>query len=76
MLLRLKFYEGQRRSGVLDDGRLVRVLQFKERLPMMHREGWTGPRIKDSAEAFAWFVWDAAHVGPPAITRISCRGRI
>ena len=58
MLARLAFLEAERPTGVLDDGRLARVLVFKERLPMMHRHGWEGPRIKGGAMAFAWFVWD------------------
>jgi hypothetical protein len=38
--------------------------------PMMNRGGWTGPQA-DSAMAFAWFVWDSGHEGPPELHRIS-----
>src|SRR6266536_3969575 len=36
------------------------------RFPMMHRDGWDGPRATN-AMAFAWFVWDARHEGPPQL---------
>jgi hypothetical protein len=70
MLLRLAFLESERRSPFLDRGQLARVCVFKNRLPMMHRAGWTGPRAS-SAIAFAWFCWDCGHRGPPTIDRIS-----
>lgn len=72
MLLRLAFLEGRRDgpSRILDDGRLARVHVFKNRLPMMHRDGWEGPRTTNST-AFAWFVWQADHSGPAELNRIS-----
>jgi hypothetical protein len=70
MLLRLAFLESERRSRILDSGTLARVHVFKRRLPMMHRDGWTGPRAT-SAIPFAWFIWDRAHQGPPVLHRIS-----
>ena len=60
MLLRLAFLESERRTDILDGGRLARVYVFRNRLPMMHRAGWQG-RCAASAIAFAWFVWDTAH---------------
>jgi hypothetical protein len=57
MLLRLAFLESVRRSPLLDTGLLARVHVFANRLPMMHRDGWTG-RKASSAIAFAWFVFD------------------
>jgi hypothetical protein len=72
MLLRLGFLESERRSEILDSGRLVRVHVFKHRLPMMHRDSWNGPRASSSL-AFAWFVWDRDHRGPAIIDRISWR---
>jgi len=68
MLLRLAFVEGVRRKILLDD-RLSRVHVFANRLPMMHRLGWTGKRAS-SGIAFAWFVWDREHRGPATIDRI------
>lgn len=70
MLLRLAFLESERRSDILDNGRLARVHVFRKRLPMMHRAGWDGPRAS-SALAFAWFVWDRDHSGPTELHRIS-----
>jgi hypothetical protein len=72
MLLRLAFLESERRSSLLDRGLLARVHVFKNRLPMMHRNGWTGPRASN-AIAFAWFVFDHDHSGSAATDRISWR---
>ena len=70
MLLRLAFLESERRSHILDTGSLARIHVFRRRLPMMHRDGWTGPKAS-SAMAFAWFVWDRGHIGPATINRVS-----
>jgi hypothetical protein len=70
MLLRLAFLEGIGRSDILEGGRLARVYVFRNRLPMMHRDGWTGPRAT-SAIPFMWAVWDASHRGSPELRRIS-----
>ena len=70
MLLRLAFLESQGRSDILDGGQLARVYPFRNRLPMMHRDGWDGP-IATSALAFAWYVWDREHRGPTVLSRIS-----
>jgi hypothetical protein len=70
MLLRLAFLESERRRNILESGDLARVYVFRNRLPMMHRFSWTGPRAS-SATAYAWFVWDRAHSGPPILDRIS-----
>ena len=69
MLLRLAFLESVRRAPILDTGLLARVHVFANRLPMMHRDGWTGRRAS-SAIAFAWFVFDRMHHGPATIDRI------
>jgi len=68
-LLRLAFLESTRRAYLLDSGKLARVHVFSNRLPMMHRDGWTGPTAS-SAIAFAWFVFDGQHRGPAALSRI------
>lgn len=70
MLLRLAFLESEARRGILDQSCLARVLVFRNRLPMMHREGWQGPKAS-SATPFAWFIWDRAHIGPTQLHRIS-----
>jgi hypothetical protein len=80
MLLHLAFYEAGElgnkrldrhlRSLVLDSGSLARIHVFRKRLPMMHRDEWAG-RKANSGMAFAWYVWERSHVGPPTIGRIS-----
>jgi hypothetical protein len=70
MLLRIQFIESERRSSILDSGSLARVYPFANRLPMMHRAGWDGPKAT-SAMSFAWFVWQAEHRGPTVLRRIS-----
>jgi hypothetical protein len=63
MLCRLAFLESERRSDILDSGALAAVHVFRNRLPMMHRDNWTGPRA-GNAMPFAWLVWDRNHTGP------------
>lgn len=70
MLLRLAFLESEGRSAILDGGDLARVLPFRDRLPMIHREGWEGPK-STNAMAFAWFVWDRDWNKPTELRRIS-----
>jgi hypothetical protein len=69
MLCRLAFLESERRAPILDRGQLARVHVFRRRLPMMHRDGWSGPRAS-SAIPFAWFVFDRTHGGPATVDRI------
>ena len=70
MLLRLAFYESERRSYILENCGLARIHVFRLRLPMMHRDGWEGKKA-NSGTAFAWFCWSRDHVGPTTIQRIS-----
>jgi hypothetical protein len=74
-LLRLAFLESARRSPLLDDGKLARAHIFANRLPMMHRANWDGPRAS-SAIAFAWFVFERDHRGPATIDRISWKSAV
>jgi hypothetical protein len=74
MLLRLAFLESTRRSPILDNGALARVHLFRQRLPMMHRHGWTGPTMSN-AIPFAWFCWDRDHRGPTELRRIDLADR-
>ena len=71
MLLRLAFYESERREHLFNGSRmpLARIHAFAKRLPMMNRAGWTG-RHANSGMAFAWFTWDSMHRGPTTIDRI------
>jgi hypothetical protein len=70
MLLRLAFYESDRRRDLLENRGLTRIHVFRKRLPMMHRAGWEG-RKGNSGMAFCWMIWDRAHTGPTTIDRIS-----
>jgi hypothetical protein len=70
MLLRIQFIESERRSSILDNGSLARIYPFSNRLPMMHRADWEGPKAT-SAMTFAWFIWEAGHRGPAQLRRIS-----
>ena len=71
LLARLAFLAELRPTGILDGGQLARILVFKNRLPMMHRDGWPGRKIEKSALPFAWFIWDRDHRGAAAVERIS-----
>lgn len=63
-LLRLMALEGSGRSDLIDR-HLRRVWAGIERLPTMHREGWTGPRTASAGAPFAWFVFEpGARQGP------------
>jgi hypothetical protein len=77
MLLRLAFLESVTRTDILENGQLARVYVFRNRLPMMHRHGWQGNKA-GNAHAYAWFVWEENHIGPPTLHRISCekKGRV
>ncbi len=57
MLLRWAYAEGAGRSDIID-GHLSRVWLGKERLPMMHRDGWEGHKDTNSGQPFAWFVFE------------------
>ena len=77
VLLRLMAIEGANRSDLIDR-HCHRIWAGIERLPMMHREGWTGPKIKggNSGAPFAWFVFRSFPRQPGApieLRRISWR---
>jgi hypothetical protein len=82
MLMRLGFLEagnprsaaGRARLFCLDEVPPARVYIFRQRLPMMHRDGWKGRRAT-SAMAFCWIIWDRSHRGPTVLKRISWRMR-
>jgi hypothetical protein len=70
MLLRLAFLESERRRPILEGRGLARIHVFRNRLPMMHRDGWEGRKAASNV-AFAWFVWVRSHGGPPTVHRLS-----
>jgi hypothetical protein len=72
LLLRLAFLESDTvRNDVIDGGKLARVYVFRNRLPMMHRANWDGPRVERGGIPYAWFVWERHHRGPWTGHRIS-----
>lgn len=75
MLLRLAFLESEKRRPILDGGDLVGVLPFRNRLPMMHRAGWQGPKAS-SATPYAWFWFHRGWQRPAWIRRISWEARV
>lgn len=66
-LLRLQYLESTGRKDILDQ--LERVHVFSNRLPMLHREGWEGPRATNT-QCFGWFVFNRYHLGPTSLYRI------
>jgi methylase of polypeptide subunit release factors len=66
MLCRLAFLESTRRTRLLEESGLARVLVFRNRLPMMHRYGYS------SSTAFAWYIWQRGYNDMPRLERISC----
>ena len=77
MLLRLAFLESVGRADIFDRGSgFARVHVFANRLPMLHRHNWTGPKAS-SAIAFCWMAWERGYDGPATIDRITWEnGRI
>lgn len=74
VLARWAYAEGAGRSDLID-GHLSRVWLGRERLPMMHRDGWDGPKIGNSGAPFAWFVFERRPLLPGAfvVRRMSWR---
>jgi hypothetical protein len=70
ILARLALVESVARREILEHRNLARIHIFRERLPRMHRDGWSGPRASSSI-AFAWFVWDRDHRGLATVDWIS-----
>jgi hypothetical protein len=66
LLLRLSFLESQKRKGWFQANPPARIHVSSRRLPMMHRDGWDGPK-STSTLAHAWFVWLRGYDGPPQL---------
>ena len=59
-LLNLNFmcgFEDPDRVFLMHDNPPSRVYVFSRRLPMMHRDGWDGPKASSQMNT-AWFVWE------------------
>jgi hypothetical protein len=70
MFLRFAFYESECRSDLLENRGLSNVYCFRRRVPMMHRQDWTGKKA-GSGIAFGWFVWRRGYTGKTQLERIS-----
>lgn len=72
---RFNWLEGVKRSDLMDV-HLDQILLGRERLPMMHRDGWEGPKLTASAMPFAWFRFEARRPAGRVtrFERISWRG--
>lgn len=65
MLLRITALEGQERATVFEQTPLARVLVFRRRLTF--RRGGGDAPASGGMLAYAWFVWDHSHKGPPTL---------
>jgi len=74
-LCRLSFLEGSRRRPWFEATGLSRVWVFSDRISMPPGELLARGEIErgGGAVAFAWFVWEARHRGPPALGWISSK---
>jgi hypothetical protein len=73
MFLRFLFIESQGRCDIIDAGHLRRIYPFIDRLPMIHRNGWEGPRADANIIQFAWFCWDRNYRGDIIVRRVWAR---
>ena len=72
-LRRLMALEGSGCSDLIDRD-LRRVWLGTERLPLMHRDGWQGPRSVSAGAPFAWFAFEPRkRSGPIQLDRVSWR---
>jgi hypothetical protein len=62
VLQRIQWLETRKRAALFDTGRLARVYVFSDRVPRMHKEGWTGNK-SSPAMVLCWFVFERDHRG-------------
>jgi|GEM_PF-263144 len=62
-------YADEARNFAMDEQPPARVYVFKHRLPMMHREGYEGPKASSRMNT-AWFVWERREDGSYGDTTI------
>lgn len=58
LLCRLAFLESEGRMNWWRQVGLRRVHLIAERLPMMHRHGYEGPKLSNAGMCFAWFIFE------------------
>lgn len=68
VLLRLMYQEGDKKSDIIDNY-LSHIWLGRERLPMMHREGYEGSKLSKAAMPFAWFVFNRHYKKDGFVTR-------
>ena len=59
LLLRLAFLESEGRMNWWAGVGLQRVHIISERLPIMHRHGYDGPKLSNAGMCFAWFIFES-----------------
>lgn len=67
MLLKLSFLEGQKRKPFFESTPLARVYVFSKRVSFNRG---TEENKGAGLLAYAWYVWDKLHVGPPSLAWI------
>lgn len=69
MLMRVLWLEGKRRRKLFETTGLSRVLICSRRINVArHGKDWTGRNDGlGGMIAFAWYVWERGHRGPPAL---------
>lgn len=75
LLLNLNFlcgFDDEDRNFAMDENPPARVYVFKRRLPMMHREGYEGPKASSRMNT-AWFVWELQEDGTYGDTTVMKR---
>lgn len=70
LLLRLAFLESEGRMNWFPHVGLQRVHVIGERLPMMHRHGYEGPKTDKAGLCFAWFIFERDR---PPLRRVPLR---
>ncbi|ESZ60672.1 hypothetical protein NL532_24220 [Mesorhizobium sp. C120A] len=58
LLCRLAFLESEGRMNWWKQVGLRRVHLISERLPMMHRHGYVGPKLSNAGMCFCWFIFE------------------
>jgi len=55
---RFAWFESQGRHNWWSHVGLSRIVKIADRLPMMHREGYEGPKLSNAGQCFAWFIFE------------------
>lgn len=55
---RLAWFESEGRHHWWRRVGLTRIVKIADRLPMMHREGYEGPKLSNAGQCFGWFIFE------------------